>query len=253
MVADRHVSTPSPRLRPTAAWVEADHDQRHRRRPAEQQTFTDNGTSRHGTQKAGGPRRHENAVESPWPSRTPYFIAGLEGVGITCVGDDASKAYPNPPDPFGTGPPTKDLNTPASETFTEGKAQVVPRHPINIYYNASTEAQEVDEYNTLFGPDWRNRGQLDHDLRDETADVRRNREKRSSYGHVPERHEQRPAAELRPPDQHHGPAAPAGEPPNSTPLPTTPETTGDGLLYSVLNPLLAEYNKYFATTPRSNS
>ena len=27
---------------------------------------------------------------------------------------------------------------------------MVPRHPINIYYNASTEAQEVDEYNTLY-------------------------------------------------------------------------------------------------------
>jgi len=26
----------------------------------------------------------------------------------------------------------------------------VPRHPFNIYYNVSTDAQELDEYNTLY-------------------------------------------------------------------------------------------------------
>ena len=31
-------------------------------------------------------------------------------------------------------------------------AQAIPRYPTNIYYNASTEAQEVDEFNTLYTP-----------------------------------------------------------------------------------------------------
>ena len=26
----------------------------------------------------------------------------------------------------------------------------MPRHPINIFYNTSTEAQAVDEYNTIY-------------------------------------------------------------------------------------------------------
>lgn len=39
---------------------------------------------------------------------------------------------------------------------------------------------------------------------------------------------------------------PPGPPTTGTP-PNTPDTTGDGLLYSVLNPLLAEYNEYFTS------
>ena len=209
-----------------------------------QQTFTDNGIA--GTaQKAGWtPPITENAIESPW-EQNPYFIPALEGVGITAVGDDASKAYPNPPDvQFGIGTTYKGPEYAASETFVEGKAQVVPRHPINIYYNASTEAQEVDEYNTLFGPDCVASSTTTCETKALTfAEIVKsvvsgmfqnvmNNDPRPSYVHQTNIMGQ----------------PPAGEPTNSTPLPSTPETTGDGLLYSVLNPLLAEYNKYFATT-----
>ena len=67
-----------------------------------QQTFTDTGVA--GTEEpAWTPPTIENAVESPW-EQNPYFIPALEAVGITAVGDDASKGYPNPPtDEFGIG------------------------------------------------------------------------------------------------------------------------------------------------------
>ncbi len=209
-----------------------------------QQTFTDTGSAGT-TQKAGWtPPITENAVESPW-EQNPYFIPALEAVGITAVGDDASKAYPSPPEAqFGYGTSYKGPEYAASETFLEGKAQVVPRHPINIYYNASTEAQEVDEYNTLFGPDCVASPTTTCETKALTfAEIVKsvvsgmfqnvmNNDPRPSYVHQTNIMGQ----------------PPAGEPTNSTPLPSTPETTGDGLLYSVLNPLLAEYNKYFATT-----
>ena len=209
-----------------------------------QQTFTDTGSA--GTPEKAGwtPPVTENAVESAW-EQNPYFIPALEAVGITAVGDDASKAYPNPPEAqFGYGTTYKGAEYAPAETFLEGKAQVVPRHPINIYYNASTEAQEVDEYNTLFGPDCVASSTTTCETKALTfAEIVKSvvsgmfqnvmaNDPRPSYVHQTNIMGQ----------------PPAGEPTNTTPLPTTPETTGDGLLYSVLNPLLAEYNKYFATT-----
>ncbi len=113
-------------------------------------TYTDTGAA--GTAQAAGwtPPTDENANELPW-EQNPYFIPALQAVGITAVGDDASKAYPNPPtDEFGIGVNYTGATIPAGSAFVDGTAQVVPRHPVNIYYNASTEAQEVDEYNTLY-------------------------------------------------------------------------------------------------------
>jgi hypothetical protein len=210
-----------------------------------EQTFTDSGAA--GTEEPGWtPPTTENAVESAW-EQNPYFIPALEGVGITDVGDDASKNYPDPPTAeFGIGKPYSGPEYQAGETFLEGKAQVVPRHPINIYYNASTEAQEVDEWNTLFlppslGGQCENTSTTTCESAPATfAEIIKsvvsgmfqntmNNDPRPSYVHQTNIMGQ----------------PPAGEPTNSTPLPDTPEATGDGLLYSVLNPLLAEYNEYF--------
>ena len=116
-----------------------------------EQSFTDTGVA--GTEEPGWtPPAVNTAVESGW-EQNPYFIPALEAVGITAVGDDASKGYPNPPtDEFGLGANYSGPEYAAGETFLDGTAQVVPRHPINVYYDASTEAQEVDEYNTLYTP-----------------------------------------------------------------------------------------------------
>ncbi len=213
-----------------------------------QQTFVDTGAT--GTAEPAGwtPPSTENAVESPW-EQNPYFIPALQTVGITDVGADASKGYPNPPESlFGIGASFSGLEYLPGETFVDGTAQVVPRHPINIYYNVSTEAQEVDEYNTLYEPPSLG-GECEPSATTtcETAPANfseivnsvvsgmfqnlMNNDPRPSYVHQTNLLGQPPA----------GPAT-TGTPPN------TPDTTGDGLLYSVLNPLLAEYKQYFTSS-----
>ena len=88
-------STPFSADAPGTSGVGVDHE-RHRRRGAASRRYIDTGAA--GTRApAIDLRRPENAVESPW-EQNPYFIPALEAVGITAVGDDASKPYPNPPD-----------------------------------------------------------------------------------------------------------------------------------------------------------
>ena len=209
-------------------------------------SYTDTGAA--GTAQPGWtPPTTENAVEGPW-EQNPYFIPALEAVGIKDVGADASKAYPDPPDTqFGIGADYNGAGYAPAQPFMDGTAQVAPRHPINIYYNASTEAQEVDEYNTLYEPPSMG-GQCvaSSTTTCETAPATfadivdsvvsgmmqnmLGNDPRPSYVHQTNIMGQPPA----------GPAT-SGTPP------TTADTTGDGLLYSVLNPLLAEYDSYFST------
>jgi hypothetical protein len=209
-------------------------------------TFLDTGSA--GTAQAAGwtPPTTENANELPW-EQNPYFVPALEAVGITAVGADSSKPYPDPPDrQFGIGTNYGGNEYPAGTAFPDGPAEVVPRHPINIFYNVSTEAQEVDEYNTLYLPP--SLGGTCVNTATTTcitapatfADIVNSivsgmlvnvlsNDPEPTYVHQTNIMGQPPA----------GPAT-SGTPPN------TPETTGDGLLYSVLNPLLAEYHQYFS-------
>ena len=80
-------------------------------------------------------------------SAEPDLIPAFQGAGIQYFGSDASKPYPNPSI---AGSTTEAY--PAGSTFTDGTAQAIPRYPTNIYYNVSTEAQEVDEFNALYTP-----------------------------------------------------------------------------------------------------
>ena len=165
------------------------------------------------------------------------------------MGDDASKAYPDPANAeFGIGATYKGAEYAPGETFLEGKAQVVPRHPINIYYNNSTEAQAVDEYNTLYlPPSLGGECVASSTTTCETApatfaDIVNSVVSgmfQNMMGNDP-----RPSYVHQTNIIGHPPAGPAttGTPPN------TPEKTGDGLLYSVLNPLLEEYSQYFASS-----
>ena len=92
----------------------------------------------------------ENANELPW-EQNPYFSPALTAAGITTVGADASKAYPDPADDeFGIGATYTGATYAAGQPFVDGTSQVAPRHPINVFYNAATNAQELDEYNTLY-------------------------------------------------------------------------------------------------------
>jgi hypothetical protein len=113
-----------------------------------QKTFLDTGTA--GT--AATPPSTGSATESPY-EQNPVLnaaFAGTLGGGIKYFGADASKPYPSPADgAFATGA-FSGAQSPAGATFTDAGATAIPRYPTNIYYNVSTNAQEIDEYETLY-------------------------------------------------------------------------------------------------------
>ena len=216
----------------------------------------------------------ENAEESPWEAN-PYFAPALAAVGITAVGDDASKPYPNPADDqFGYGTTYSGPEFASGQTFLEGSptatwpgAQVVPRHPINIYYNASTEAQELDEYNTLFtstsvaggectpsstttcySPADFTYSDVVNSVVSQMLDFMLTNNPEPSYVHQTNLIGILPgctaATWATNPDTCA--TAPSTTCTSATCMPATPDTTGDGLLYSVLDPLLADYESYFS-------
>ena len=113
-----------------------------------QKAFTDTGIA--GT--AGTPPTSGTAVESAYeqnPLLDLAFAGTLNG-GIKYFGSDASKPYPSPAaGAFATGSAPASQYT-AGSTFSDAGAAAIPRYPTNIYYNVSTNAQEVDEYQTLY-------------------------------------------------------------------------------------------------------
>ena len=197
----------------------------------------------------------ENANELPW-EQNPYFSSALTAAGITTVGADASKAYPDPAnDAFGIGATYTGATYAAGQPFVDGTSQVAPRHPINVFYNAATNAEELDEYNTLYtsvAPD-----SQCHDTSTTTcastlytfADVINqvvsgmftnllSNDPEISYVHQTNTMGTPPYSSILPP---------AGYVPAAT---AQPGTDGDGTLYEVLNPLISEYDSYFtAATP----
>ena len=195
----------------------------------------------------------ENANELPW-EQNPYFNAALTAAGITTVGADASKAYPNPPDgQFGIGATYTGPTYAAGQPFVDGTAQVAPRHPINVFYNVATNAQELDEYNTLYDanapgqpvPQHRHDHVLDDavHLRPGHQPGRRRACSRTCCPTTP-----RSATCTRPTSWARR-RTPASCPRRTTSRrpPPQPGTSGDGTLYEVLNPLIAEYDSYFNT------
>ena len=148
----------------------------------------------------------ENANELPW-EQNPYFTPALEAAGITTVGADALQGLPQPARRpvrhrrhLHRAPPTP----PASPSST-APPRSAPRHPINVFYNVATNAQELDEYNTLYSS-----AAPDSQCHD-TATVTCSRHpvhlppghQPGRLGHDAERALQQPRGQLRPPDQHH--------------------------------------------------
>ncbi len=197
----------------------------------------------------------EDANELPW-EQNPYFVPALQAVGITTVGADASKAYPNPPnDQFGVGADYTGSTYAAGQPFVDGTSQVAPRHPVNIFYNAATNAQELDEYNTLYssvapGSQCQNSSvttcsstlytfsEVVSSIVSQMFDYMLTNNPETTYVHQTNLMGTPPYSSVLPPTGY-VPAATAQT-----------GTDGDGLLYEVLNPLLAEYAAYFnANTP----
>jgi hypothetical protein len=215
-----------------------------------EQSYIDTGAA--GTATTEPSTSAENAVESPW-EQNPYFAPALAAVGITAVGDDASKAYPNPANTeFGIGASYSGATYPAGSTFLVPgtSAQVVPRHPVNIYYNADTDAQELDEYQTLY-PAGSFACPTTCNFRDVITQVvsglfstTMGNDPRPSYVHQTNIIGTPPAGSEESPDL----LPPATYTPPATCAAGAPCTTGDGTLYQALDPFLYEYNEYFNST-----
>jgi hypothetical protein len=197
----------------------------------------------------------EDADELPW-EQNPYFNSALTAAGITTVGADASKAYPDPAnDQFGIGATYSGPTYAAGQPFVDGTAQVAPRHPINIFYNAATNAQELDEYNTLYTS-------VAPDSQCQSTSVTTCS---STLFTFPEVISQVVSGMFQnmlsnsPETSYVHQTNLMGTPPYSSALPpanyvpaatSQPGTDGDGLLYEVLNPLISEYDGYFnSNTP----
>ena len=107
-------------------------------------SITDTGAA--GTAKA--PPTANAAALAPY-SQNPNYPAGLAGAGIKYVATDASKSYPT--DPANVA----GAQYPVGASFTEGTPGsggflAFPRYPTNIYYNASRQGQQLDEYNWIY-------------------------------------------------------------------------------------------------------
>ena len=68
-------------------------------------------------------------IKPQQPDDNPNLAPALAETGVTWLAGDASRE----PAPREVGP-----------------ARTVPRHPMNVFYNVGTEAEEVDEYNWLY-------------------------------------------------------------------------------------------------------
>ena len=151
-----------------------------------------------------------------------------------------------------SAPPTPGPTYAAGQPFVDGTAQVAPRHPINVFYNVATNAQELDEYNTLY--DASAPGSQCHNTSTTTCSTTPftfaqvinqvvsgmfqnmlSNNPEISYVHQTNLMGTPPYSSILPP-ANYVPAATAAS-----------GTNGDGTLYEVLNPLIAEYDGYFNT------
>ena len=228
-----------------------------------EETFTDTGTTAACATTCPTPPTTQNATESPW-EQNEWFGPALAEVGITAVGDDGSKPYPDPANvEFGIGTSYTGAEYPADSTFVVPgtSAQVVPRHPINIYYNASTDYEELNEYQSIYGsngstPDtsvcptgtctWSN---VVNQVVSGMFGFMMDNDPRPSYVHQTNIMGSPPAGsegtdDLPPSTYTPQPGGGADEPAGTGNL----TTTGDGILYQVLDPLLFEYHEYFNST-----
>ncbi|MBV8989139.1 MAG: hypothetical protein JO372_11340 [Solirubrobacterales bacterium] len=206
---------------------------------AVEKTFTDTGTEATTPAPAGEPQTEGTADESAY-EQNPALDAAFAGTldsGIKYFGTDASKPYPNPADnTFATGAfGGAATEFPAGATFQDAGATAIPRYPTNIYYNVSTNAQEVDEYETLY----------DSPTCTPVAGVTTCNPAGTAFtigqiiASVDQGMFQHMMGNDPRPDYFHQ---------TNLMSQATSGTTGDGdgLFYETLNPLLAEYHQYFA-------
>jgi hypothetical protein len=109
-------------------------------------TYTDTGATT-GTTTASPPAANGAAI-APYP-QNPNFIQAMTTAGIKTIASDASKEYPNPP----TASTVADGaagNLAKGAIFQDGPTWSVPRYPSNIYYNVASRTDQLDEYNWIY-------------------------------------------------------------------------------------------------------
>jgi hypothetical protein len=203
-------------------------------------SFTDIGAAG----ASGTPPTVNTATETPYEQNTALTTA-FGAAGITTFGSDASKPYPNPATAtFANGSPPSNPY-PAGSTFSDGSATAVPRYPTNIFYNVSTQAQLQDEYQTIYdaptcvpitGVTTCNPAGTVFTPAAIIGSVDQNMFLHM-MGNDPRPHYFHQTNIMGPPTPG---GASTGTPPATAP------TTGDGLYYLTMNPLLAQYHQYFA-------
>ncbi|MBV9805737.1 MAG: Ig-like domain-containing protein [Solirubrobacterales bacterium] len=200
-----------------------------------EKSYTDTGKTGSPATPPSTSSANESAYEQN-PVLDAAFTSTLDG-GIKYFGADASKPYPNPANSsFTTGSAPASQYT-AGSTFSDAGATAIPRYPTNIYYNVSTNAQEVDEYQTLYdlptckaitGVTTCNPAGTPFTIDQIVKSVDQGMFQHM-MGNDPRPHYFHQTNLMA---QHTG--AVTGQ--------------GDGLFYETMNPLLAEYNQYFAAS-----
>lgn len=183
-------------------------------------SFADAGASG----SAAAPPAANGATVDPY-AQNPAFAGALADAGVTVVASDASKPYPRTPTSLG-GP-----TWPAGASFVDGGVRAVPRYPTNVYYNVATEQQLLDEYNYLYLPPALGGACVDSAVTTcESAPVSWaelvRREAERIFGHAM-------GNDPRPHYFHQSNIAQTDRP-------------GGGVLYPVVDAMLADYRRYFA-------
>jgi hypothetical protein len=208
------------------------------------QNYTDTGSA--GTPSATAPPTVNGAVESAY-EQNQTLDAAFKAIGIKTFGSDSSKPYPSPANatfPNGTAPTSQYAD---GATFTQpvSGAQAEARYPTNIYYNVSTEAQEVDEYNHLYLASAQGGACVDSAT---TTCITTAATFADIITSIDQGMLQHILGNDPRPDYFHQTnmmgSPPAGAPTTGTP-PNTSPATGDGLYYSTMNELLASYANYY--------
>lgn len=107
-------------------------------------TITDTGG---GT--AGAPPQANSARVEPYPQNA-NLLQGVADAGIRFLATDASKAYPQTPGSIAQ--PWHPAGAWFTQSHGDAVIQSVPRYPNNIYYNVSTQGQQLAEYNYIYLP-----------------------------------------------------------------------------------------------------
>jgi hypothetical protein len=174
-------------------------------------------------------------------SQNPAFTNALIGAGVENTATDASKTYPvDPLNVAGAQYPAGTQFTLTGSGADAGKTvTTVPRYPTNVFYNTSTESQQLDEYNWIYhaGEGCDTTVRTDCRMTDFTWDQFLATELRIVFGHIT-------GNDPRPHFAHQSNVADWNAALGES---TAFEPAQGGILYAYLDDILGHYNGLFAS------